>query len=60
MYSPKLDTTIVVVSTKLANAVTPPPMVQALAMAIFGQGVDFGLTPAQALAPNSFSGDKSE
>ena len=60
MYSPKLDTTIVVVSTKLANAVTPPPMVQALAMAIYGKDVDFGLTPAQALAPNSFSGDKSE
>ena len=60
MYSPELDTTIVVVSTKLANAVTPPPMVQALAMAIYGKGVDFGLTPAQALAPNSFSSDKGE
>jgi D-alanyl-D-alanine carboxypeptidase len=56
MYSPALDTAIVVVSTKLANAVTPPPMIQALAMALYGNDVDFGLTPAQALEPNDFSG----
>ena len=56
MYSPALETTIVVLSTKLANAVTPPPMIQALAMAVFGNDVDFGLTPAQALAPNNFAG----
>jgi D-alanyl-D-alanine carboxypeptidase len=60
MYSPKLDTAIVVVSTKLANAVTPPPMIQALALAVYGKGVDFRLTSAQALAPNSFSGGKTE
>ena len=60
MYSPALDTTIVVVSTKLANAVTPPPMIQALAMALYGNDVDFGLTPAQALEPNDFSGSTGE
>jgi D-alanyl-D-alanine carboxypeptidase len=54
MYSPALDTTIVVVSTKLPNAITPPPMIQALAMAIYGNDVDFGLTTAQALEPNTF------
>jgi D-alanyl-D-alanine carboxypeptidase len=52
MYSPARHTTIEVVSTKLANAITPPPMIQALAMAVFGPNIGFGLTPAQALEPN--------
>ncbi len=55
MYSPTLKTTIEVVSTKLANAITPPPMVQALAMDLYGTHLGFGLTPAQALQPNSSS-----
>ncbi|MFF1395804.1 hypothetical protein ACFVZD_18565 [Streptomyces sp. NPDC058287] len=38
-------------STKIPNAITPPPMFQALAMAIYGTGIGFGLTPEQALAP---------
>ena len=54
MYSPTRKTTIEVVSTKLANAITPPPMVQALAMDLYGTQIGFGLTPAQALKPNSF------
>jgi len=54
MYSPALDTAIVVASTKLANAITPPPMVQALAMAVYPTDVDFGLTPAEAMQPNNF------
>lgn len=54
MYSPARKTAIVVVSTKQANAVTPPPVMQALAMAVFGNHIGFGLTPAQALAPNDF------
>jgi D-alanyl-D-alanine carboxypeptidase len=53
MYSPALETTIEVVSTKQPNAITPPPMLQALAMAIYGPDIGFGLTPAQALEPNS-------
>jgi D-alanyl-D-alanine carboxypeptidase len=52
MYSPARRTTIEVVSTKLANAITPPPMIQALAMAVYGTHIGFGLTPAQALEPN--------
>ena len=35
-YSPSLQTAIEVESTTLANAVTPPPMIQALAMGVFG------------------------
>ena len=54
MYSPALDTAIVLASTKLANAITPPPMVQALAMAVYPTDVDFGLTPAEAMQPNNF------
>ncbi len=54
MYSPTRKTTIEVVSTKLANAITPPPMVQALAMDLYGTHLGFGLTPSQALQPNSF------
>ena len=54
MYSPARRTTIEVVSTKQPNAITPPPMFQALAMAVFGTHIGFGLTPAQALKPNSF------
>ena len=56
MYSPARRTTIVVVSTKQPNAITPPPMFQALAMAVFGAHIGFGLTPAQALEPNTFDG----
>jgi D-alanyl-D-alanine carboxypeptidase len=52
MYSPAHRTAIVVVSTKQANAITPPPTLQALAMALYGTKLGFGLTPAQALAPN--------
>ena len=54
MYSPARHTTIEVVSTKQPNAITPPPMFQALAMAVFGSRIGFGLTPAQALKPNNF------
>ena len=57
MYSPARRTTIVVVSTKQPNAITPPPMFQALAMAIFGTHIGFGLTPEQALAPNNFGAE---
>jgi D-alanyl-D-alanine carboxypeptidase len=52
MYSPVRETTIEVVSTKQPNAITPPPMFQALAMAIDGPDIGFGLTPAQALEPS--------
>jgi D-alanyl-D-alanine carboxypeptidase len=55
MYSPTLQTTIEVVSTKNPNAITPPPMFQALAMAVYGPDIGFGLTPEQALAP-TFTG----
>ncbi len=55
MYSPKLRTAIEVVSTKNPNAITPPPAFQALAMAVYGTGLGFGLTPEQALAP-TFTG----
>ncbi len=60
MYSPARNTTIEVVSTKIANAITPPPMFQALAMAVFGPHIGFGLTPAQALKPNNFGGPGPE
>ncbi|MDN5933887.1 MAG: beta-lactamase family protein [Pseudonocardia sp.] len=52
MYSPTLDTTIEVVSTKQPNAITPTRMFQALAMGLYGTDLDFGLTPEQALAPS--------
>jgi D-alanyl-D-alanine carboxypeptidase len=52
MYSPKLDTTIEVMTTKLWSAITPPPMMQAIAIALFGNNVDFGLTLDQAMKPN--------
>ena len=52
MYSPTLDTTIAVATTKLWSAITPPPMLQALAMTVFGNRVDFGLTLEQAMKPN--------
>jgi D-alanyl-D-alanine carboxypeptidase len=54
MYSPARETSITVVSTKQPNTITPPPMFQALAMAIYGPDIGFGLTPAEALQPNSF------
>lgn len=60
MHSPDLQTTIEVVSTKLANAITPPPMIQALGIAVYGADVDFGLTLDEALEPNSFSGGPAE
>lgn len=60
MHSPELQTTIAVVSTKLANAITPPPMVQAIAMTVYGNQVDFGLTLEQALEPNLFTGGAGE
>jgi D-alanyl-D-alanine carboxypeptidase len=52
MYSPSRHTTIVVASTKQGNAITPTRMFQALAMDVYGPNIGFGLTPAQALAPN--------
>jgi D-alanyl-D-alanine carboxypeptidase len=52
MYSPSRHTTIEVVSTKQPNAITPTRMFQALAMAVFGRNLGFGLSPAQALAPS--------
>jgi D-alanyl-D-alanine carboxypeptidase len=60
MYSPALETSIVVASTKNPNAITPPPMIQALAMAVYRSRVDFGLTPTQALEPNTFSAGSAE
>jgi D-alanyl-D-alanine carboxypeptidase len=60
MYSPALETSVVVASTKNPNAITPPPMIQALAMAVYRTDVDFGLTPTQALEPNSFSAGSAE
>lgn len=60
MHSPELQTTIEVASTKLANAVTPPPIVQAIAMTVYGDEVDFGLTLEQALEPNLFTGGPDE
>jgi len=60
MYSPARRTAIEVVSTKQPNAITPPPMFQALAMAVFGPNIGFGLTPAQALKPNSFDAGAPE
>ncbi|MFA3835219.1 hypothetical protein [Streptomyces aureus] len=55
MYSPTRRTAIEVVSTKNPNAITPPPMFQALAMAVHGTDIGFGITPEQALAP-AFTG----
>ena len=57
MYSPARQTSIVVVSTKQPNAITPPLMFQALAMAVFGADIGFGLTIEQALEPNYFGAD---
>jgi D-alanyl-D-alanine carboxypeptidase len=59
MYSPSRKTTIVVVSTKQANAITPTRMFQALAMDLYGPNIGFGLTPAQALAA-SYTGLQPE
>jgi D-alanyl-D-alanine carboxypeptidase len=52
MYSPSRRTSIVVASTKQANAITPTRMFQALAMDVYGPHIGFGLTPAQAIAPS--------
>lgn len=54
MYSPARQTAIVMVSTRQPNTITPPPMLQALAIAIYGDDVDFGLTLEQAMEPNLF------
>jgi D-alanyl-D-alanine carboxypeptidase len=54
MYSPSRRTGIQVVSMKQINAITPPPMFQALAMKVFGRRLGFGLSPAEALEPNCF------
>jgi D-alanyl-D-alanine carboxypeptidase len=59
MYSPSRHTSIVVASTKQANAITPTRMFQALAMDVYGPHIGFGLTPAQALAP-SYTGIQPE
>jgi D-alanyl-D-alanine carboxypeptidase len=59
MYSPSRHTTIEVVSTKQPNPITPTRMFQALAMALYGPHSNFGLTPAEALAP-SYTGLPSE
>jgi D-alanyl-D-alanine carboxypeptidase len=59
-YSPAHRTTIEVVSTKIAEAWTPPPMFQALAMTVLGPHLGFGITPAQALTPNYSAGDEPE
>ena len=56
MHSPTLDTTIEVASTKMANAITPPPMMQALGIAVHGSDVDFGLNLDQAMKPNLGAG----
>ncbi|MEU6984452.1 hypothetical protein ABZ946_13690 [Streptomyces sp. NPDC046324] len=37
-------------------AITPPPMFQALAMAVYGPDIGFGLTPEQALEPTYTGG----
>jgi D-alanyl-D-alanine carboxypeptidase len=60
MYSPARRTAIEVVSTKQPNAITPPPMFQALAMAVFGTHIGFGLSPAQALAPNDLGAGSAQ
>ena len=59
MYSPARKTSVVVASTKQANAITPTRMFQALAMDVYGPNIGFGLTPAQAMAP-SYTGIASE
>ncbi len=51
MYSPSRHTTIEVVATKQPNGITPTLMFQALAMALYGPNLGFGLTPEQALTP---------
>jgi D-alanyl-D-alanine carboxypeptidase len=60
MYSPARRTAIAVVSTKNPNAITPPVMIQALGMAVFGSHIGFGLTPAEALRPNHFDSGSGE
>ncbi len=47
-----MDTTIAVATTKMWSAINPPPMMQALAIALYGDEVDFGLTLDQAMEPN--------
>jgi len=59
MYSPSRKATIVVASTKQANAITPTRMFQALAMDVYGPKIGFGLTRRQALAP-SYTGVQPE
>ena len=52
MHSPTLNATIEVASMKMPNALLPPPIMQALAIAVYGDDVDFGLTIDQAMEPN--------
>jgi hypothetical protein len=59
-FRSRIVVAIVVMSTKMPNAIKPPPMLQALAMAVYGPNIGFGLTPAQALKPNGFTGDPAE
>jgi D-alanyl-D-alanine carboxypeptidase len=60
MHSPSRKTTIAVAFTKQGNAITVAPMLQALAMAVYGKNIGFGLTPAQALAPTWTGTPESE
>jgi hypothetical protein len=39
-------------TTKRWSAIKPPPMMQALAVAVYGNKVHFGLTLEQPMAPN--------
>jgi D-alanyl-D-alanine carboxypeptidase len=60
MHSPSRKTTIAVASTKQGNAISVAPMLQALAMAVYGRNIGFGLTPAQALVPSYTGMPESE
>ncbi|MGH9079844.1 MAG: hypothetical protein ACRDYE_07195 [Acidimicrobiales bacterium] len=59
MYSPSRQTTIVVVSTKQPNAVTPTRMSQALAMDVYDPNIGMSLSPAQAITP-TYMGEQAE
>jgi hypothetical protein len=43
----------------MPNAITPPPMMQALAIAVHGDDVDFGLSFDQAMEPNLGAGESA-
>ena len=59
MCSPSRHTSIVVASTKQANAIMPTRTFQALARDVYVPNIGFGLTPAQALA-SSYTGYQPE